>query len=137
MFYQSTDLEIYQVDINAMKTLAFLIPILVGCTTIERQNADPDKYPEISIFLKDGDDLQSIHNIDNSTIKYEFYQDDRDAYFKLIDSLSAIEGWRKVSIRDSGFTRVYIKNIKSYPADHQVDTVIIKEGNDNFKLIWK
>lgn len=75
--------------------------------------------------------------MDNAIIKYEFYQDDRDAYFKFIDSVSAIEGWRKVSTRDSSFSRVYIKNINSYPADNQVDTVIIKERNDNFKLIWK
>lgn len=137
MRYQNTALEICQVDISAMKTLAFLVPFLFGCTTIERPNADPDKYPEISIFLEDGYNFKSLHNMDNAIIKYEFYQDDRDAYFKLIDSVSAIEGWRKVSKRDSSFSRVYIKNINSYPADNQVDTVIIKERSDNFKLIWK
>lgn len=115
-----------------------LIFLFIGC--VEKSNysvSDFERHPEIKVFLIDTIDFRATHYFDRAWLHFS-YKSRNISIYKTVDSIDCIakiNNWQIEKISDN--KRIYLKFIKSYPADNAVDTLYFnydKNSNTcNFK----
>lgn len=118
-------------NIKPLFIVLIMLIILTNCDNIRQNYHDMLKYPEIKPFVLDSINFRGNLNIDNSSLKFSFSIKISYPLIK-IDSIASVKDWLLIdSTRES---RMYVKDIKHYPADFKIDTLKIKYNEKKSRL---
>lgn len=115
----------------------FTLFVLGSCT--ERLNVEEEdmkKYPEILPFLLlEHEDFKGEHFLDPGWLHFSYAPTKDNDPTRMLDSVALKEGWK---IENASYAdRVYLKEIKSYPADNGLDSLIVSYSRENNQLVFK
>lgn len=118
-------------------SLLFIL-VFTGCS--QKSNftiADFKKHPEINVFLIDTINLEAKHYHDLAWLHFSFQTKSvhENKIMELVDSIAISNDWNKIEISD--YSRKYLKLIKSYPADNQMDTLYFDYNSNDNRLNFK
>lgn len=116
----------------------FIIILFISCKQISSYNiSDFEKHPEINVFLFDTINLEAKHYYDRAWLHFSFQTNsvNEHSIMELVDSIAISNDWEKIeSTENSGN---YIKSIKSYPADSEMDTLYFNYNSIDKRLNFK
>lgn len=122
-----------------MKLYCLLFMFLFsGCSQKSNFNiSDFEKHPEINIFLIDTINLEAKHYHDLAWLHFSFQVNfvREEKIMELVDSIAFSNDWNKIKISD--YSRKYLKLIKSYPADNEMDTLYFYYNSIDKRLSFK
>jgi hypothetical protein len=121
-----------------MKNIIFILLLLItSCgDNLQVTEKDLEKYPEIQSFLFQIHELRGVHNIDLAILDFSYLiSKPKDSVFLILDSVAKREKWIVYS-KDS-ISRVYTKYIQSFPADEEIDSLIITYNNDEKRIYYR
>lgn len=93
------------------------------------------KYPDILPFVLKNQNFESVHNTDLGWLHFSFEPMSGNP-LETTDSIANIEGWRMLKQPDD-LKRIYLKKIKSYPADDTLDTLYVELEPSKDRLYFK
>lgn len=115
-----------------------IVTLLVGCKQFSTYTTDDfKKHPEINVFLFDTLSLTAKHYYDRAWLHFSFQTKSipEDRIMEFVDSIAVSNDWNKINISD--YSRKYLKLIKSYPADNEIDTLYFDFNLTDKKLNFK
>ncbi len=116
----------------------FLILIIILSSCLERLSVSEDdmkKYPEVLPFLLERKDLEGEHFLDQGWLHFSYIPTRSNDVIRVLDSIAISENWKIEKTSD--LERVYLKEIKSYPSDTGLDSLIVSYSTKNNRLIFK
>lgn len=114
----------------------FILLVLGSCTErLDVKEEDLQKYPEIFPFLLEHKDLEGEHFLDPGWLHFSYSPTKDNDPIRMLDSVAVKEGWQIENT--SNLERVYLKEIKSYPADNGLDSLIVSYSTENNRLTFK
>lgn len=108
-----------------MRKIILIFCFLISCNErLETSYEDMKKYPEVLPFILSNKDFRGEHILDREWLHFSYKpKPSEDIIFKL-DSIATKEKWEIKEI--TNLRRVYLKEIKSYPADEGLDTLFVE-----------
>lgn len=115
----------------------FILLVLGSCTErLDVKEEDLQKYPEILPFLLlEHEGFRGEHFLDPGWLHFSYTPTKNSDPIRMLDSVALKEGWQIENT--SNLDRVYLKEIKSYPADNGLDSLIVSYSTENNRLIFK
>lgn len=117
-----------------MKNYILLTLLLVGCDQVATSEKDMQKYPDILPFILENRNFEAFHNTDLGWLHFS-YEPMAGNALETTDSIADAEGWE--ILKESGLKRIYLKKIKSYPADNALDTLYVEIEPSKNRLYFK
>lgn len=114
-----------------------LLLLLTSCgDNLQVTEKDLEKYPEIQSFLFEIQEFKGVHNMDLATLDFSYaISKSQDSVFLILDSVAKREKWMVYLKSDK--KRVYTKYIQSFPADEDIDSLIITYNNDEKRIYYR
>jgi hypothetical protein len=115
----------------------FILLNLMACTErLAVEEDDINKYPKILPFLLlDHTDFEGEHFLDPGWLHFSYTSLMVNDPFIVIDSIARKEGWQIEKV--SNFDRVYLEEIKSFPADDILDSLIVNYNKETKRVEFK
>ncbi|WP_285060205.1 hypothetical protein [Pedobacter ginsengisoli] len=119
-----------------MKKWIYIWVVLVGCDQLKVTEDNLKNYPEIQPFILGHKEFEGSHDIDLGSLWFSYkLNKPYTAPFVTLDSIAARHNWIIKSPADD--ERIYIKKIKSYPANNEADTLHLKFNSKSDQLIFE
>lgn len=118
-----------------MKSYLIVILFLVGCDQVGVSEDDVKKYPEINAFILSNEDFKGSHDMDLAKLRFSYQPKFIDAPIEKIDSIAKARDWEIK--KESGYRRIFLKEIKSYPADTGLDSLYVEFKPTENRLYFK
>jgi hypothetical protein len=116
-----------------MKRYLFILLLLVSCDKVDIKEEDMQKYPEVLPFILDNNEFEGSHDVDLGWLHFSYTPKKTNQNpVNIMDSIASEESWKVIKV--SSAERVYIKEIKSYPADTTIDSLIVKFDPSHYRL---
>lgn len=118
-----------------MKNYLIIILFLVGCDQVGVNEEDVKKYPDIAAFVLSNRDFKGSHDMDMGKLYFSYQPIFPEPPIKKMDSVAINGNWEIK--KHSEFRRLYLKEIKSYPADTGLDSLFVEFKPKENKLFFK
>jgi hypothetical protein len=118
-----------------MKNYLIVILFLAGCDQVGVSEEDIKKYPEINVFVLSNRDFKGSHDMDLGKLHFSYQPKFTNAPIEKMDSIAEAGNW--VIKKESNYRRVFLKEIKSYPADIGLDSLYVEFKPSENRLYFK
>jgi hypothetical protein len=113
-----------------------IVTLCVACSEkISVELNEISHYPEIEKFLIEKRDFEGTNDLDQSTLEFSVKLDNYNFVFNQLDSIALRNNWEIKSSKT--LSRIYLKDIQSFPADSTVDTLKIEYNESSKRLSYK